>query len=177
MRVRVTHWGILSLAVLLLSITIGCMFRGHTPQVPIDDALASPPATGTGSIIGEVRIKTSAGEVRTGAESTIYLIPATAYTSEWFEHYVVKREKIDGKDPRSFLSTRAEHVDGQGRFEFSNIPAGAYYLTCRVYYKPPGLRIGRLSFGLGLLQSVDTYATIDIGPAQNVEVLVTRPTT
>jgi hypothetical protein len=176
MRVRVTHWGLLSLTVLLFVIS-GCLFRGYTHQVPVDEALVSTPATGAGSISGEVRIKTPAGEVRTGADSTVYLVPATAYSTEWFEHYVVRREKIDGKDPRSFLSARAEYVDGEGHFKFSNIPAGGFYLTCRVHYQPRSLRIGRLTFGLGLQQSVDTYAQIDIGPSQNVEVLVTRPST
>lgn len=174
MRIRVTHCGLLSLA--LLFAIIGCMFRGYTPQAPIDETLTSPMQRGLSSVAGEVRIETSTGEVRSGADSTIYLVPATAYSTEWFEHYIVKREKIDGKDPRAFPSARAENVDGEGHFKFNNIPAGAYYLTCRVHYKPPGLRIGRLTFGLGLVESVDTYAKVDIGPAQNVEALVTRPT-
>ncbi len=94
----------------------------------------SPVVAGTATVEGKVSIISKYGEVQTGADSTVYLVPVTAYATEWFDHYVVQQQKIDGKDPRSFASAHAAVVDYDGHFEFQSIPPGAYYVTCNVHY-------------------------------------------
>jgi hypothetical protein len=163
------------LIIFVLMVLAGCMSRVYKHQAPPDDALDLPAVAATASITGEVSVRSRMGEMVKGADSTIYLVPATAYSTEWFDHYVVKRDKVDGKDPRSFASARAALVDGEGHFEFQNIPAGAYYLISNVHLERRGLRIGRLTFRMRSIDTIAAYAAIDVAPEQKVEVLVTRP--
>lgn len=172
----VKYLKLLSLAVIPV-LLLGCMSRTYQHHVPSNEAPDSPAVTAAvpAIIVGEVTIKTRAGEVRSGADSTIFLIPATAYATEWFDHYVVNGEKIDGTDPRSLPSARATPVDRDGRFEFRNVPAGAYYLTCSVHYRRPEFRIIGINIGYRTLVDVETYASVNVGPGQKVDVVVTRP--
>jgi hypothetical protein len=175
MTLSLKHLGLLSLAV-ILGMLCGCWSRTYQLQVPIEEGPpSSVAAAAPATIAGEVTIKTRTGEVRSGADSTIYLIPATAYASEWFAHYVVNGEKIEGTDPRSFPSARAGPVDREGRFEFRHVPSGAYYLTCNVHYRRPMFRIGPFNFGPRTLENVETYANISIEAEQKIDIKVTRP--
>jgi hypothetical protein len=175
MSLSLKYLGSLSLAV-ILGVVCGCWSRTYQLHAPIEEGpRSSVTAAAPATIAGEVTIKTRAGEVRSGADSTIYLIPATAYASEWFAHYVVNGEKIEGTDPRSFPSARAGPVDREGRFEFRHVPAGAYYLTCNVHYRRSMFRIGRFNFGPRTLESVETYADVSIGAEQKIDIKVTRP--
>ena len=159
----------------MLIALVGCMHRSYKHEAPIDEGLSLPSGPALAAIAGDVRIKTRAGELRTGSDTTVYLVPATPYSTEWFQHYVVRGENIDGKDPRAFLSTRAALVDGEGHFEFQGVPAGAYYLVCNVHFERPGLRMGRLTFRLRAIETVKAYASINVMSAERVEVIVTRP--
>jgi hypothetical protein len=163
------------LIALVLLVLAGCMAHVYKHQAPPDEALDVPAVETPASITGEVSVRSRAGTMVKGSDSTIYLVPATAYSTEWFDHYVVKGDRIDGKDPRSFASARAALVDGEGHFEFQSIPAGAYYLVCNVHVERRGLRIGRLTFRLRSIDTISAYAAINVAPEQKVEVLVTRP--
>jgi hypothetical protein len=121
-----------------------------------------------------VSITTKYGEVQTGGDSTVYLVPVTAYATEWFDRYVVQQQKIDGKDPRSFASAHAAVVDHDGHFEFQAIPPGAYYVTCNVHYPRRGLKMGRFNFSLRTVETVEAYAKIHVAAGGKAEVLVTR---
>lgn len=131
---------------------------------------------GTATISGEVSINLRDGKIAHGAESLIYLIPVSAYTTEWFEHYLVRSHKIIGLDPRAFWVTRATVVGSEGRFQFSNIPAGNYYLSCTVTpvlspYQFLWATIPRPSIDY----SVKAYATVTVGAGERIKVSVTRP--
>jgi hypothetical protein len=164
----------LLIPVILIALA-GCMHRGYKHEAPVDEELNLPTGTAPATIAGDVRVKTRAGELRTASDATVYLVPATPYSTEWFQHYVVKGDKIDGKDPRSFLSTRAALVDSEGHFEFRSVPAGTYYLVCNVHFERPGLRMGRLTFRLRSIETVEAYASINVMPEEKVEVILTRP--
>ena len=175
MSLSLKYLGRLSLAV-ILGVLCGCWSRTYQLHAPLEEGpRSSVTAAAPATIAGEVTTKTQTGEVRSGADSTIYLIPATAYASEWFAHHVVSGEKIEGTDPRSFPSARAGPVDREGRFEFKHVPAGAYYLTCSVHYRRAMFRIGRFNFGPRTLENVETYANVSIEPEQKINITVTRP--
>lgn len=165
---------LLSFAV-IPALLLGCMFRTYQHHVPIDEGPSAVVSTGGATVTGEVTIKAGGGEARSGSDSTIYLIPATAYATEWFDHYVVKGEKVDGMDPRSFPSARAAPVDREGRFEFRNVSAGAYYLTCNVHYRRPGFRLGSFNFGFRTLKNVQAYANVNVDAGRKSDIAVTRP--
>ena len=48
--------------------------------------------TGSGRIKGSAFLKTRSGDVKLGAGNKVYLMPATAYTDEWFTKSVVDGE-------------------------------------------------------------------------------------
>jgi len=143
-------------------------------KAPIEEG-PSTAQSATAMITGTVTVKSRTGEVRKGSDSTVYLIPVTAYSTEWFQHYVVNGEKVNGKDPRSFGSTRAAATDADGRFEFRAVASGEYFLTGTVQYQRPGFRIGRLNVGLRSLERIEAYARVKVAPNQQVEVEVTYP--
>jgi hypothetical protein len=158
----------------LLALLGGCTSKTYKHEASVGEASTSSVVAETATIEGKVSITTKYGEVQTGGDSTVYLVPVTAYATEWFDRYVVQQQKIDGKDPRSFASAHAAVVDHDGHFEFQAIPPGAYYVTCNVHYPRRGLKMGRFNFSLRTVETVEAYAKIHVAAGGKAEVLVTR---
>ena len=57
-------------------------------------------------IKGEAVATRKDGKTIKAAGEFVYLIPATAYSREWFEHAILAGHKIEGIDPRSLRITR-----------------------------------------------------------------------
>jgi hypothetical protein len=147
---------------------------GHKSLLSEQDT-ASTRVKGTATIVGEVSIKLHDGKSAHGENSFIYLIPVTPYASEWYEHYLVRDHRINGLDPRSFWATRATIVGSEGRFEFSYIPAGNYYLSCTVTPDLPPYRFLWVSISRAGTDAIKAYATVTVQADDHVKVTVTRP--
>ncbi|MDD5276763.1 MAG: hypothetical protein PHR16_11875 [Methylovulum sp.] len=90
---------------------------------------------GTAEVKGQAFLKTAGGEVRFGAGETVSLIPATAYSEEvigYIQNYQFIRPS--GVDPRWSEHFKKTTADGNGNFEFADVPAGTYYLECPIYW-------------------------------------------
>lgn len=87
---------------------------------------------GNGVVAGQVLLHTLAGEVRYGAGREVYLNPVTTYSSEWWNESVVGGRELADGDARARQYERLEIADRQGRFTFSGLPAGEYYLLSLV---------------------------------------------
>ena len=174
MRDRAILLGLCRLVVILAFVG-GCTAKiAKLTPASADETVTAPVVTETATIEGKVRIISRYGDMHTGADSTVYLVPVTAYATEWFDRYIVQQQKIDGKDPRSFASAHATVVDYDGHFEFPAVPPGAYYVTCNVHYPHRGLKMGRFHFTLRTVETVEAYAKTHVGADQKTEVLVTR---
>ena len=95
---------------------------------------------GTASIIGQAFLKTRGGEVRYGAGDTIFLFPSTPYTREmqhFTHHEITNRVTIENVDKRWRDYIKKITADGSGNFEFSDIPAGEYFLECALFWEVP----------------------------------------
>jgi hypothetical protein len=105
--------------------------------VPFDDAPFQPyVGTGTSTITGSAFMKTQGGDVKVGAGDTVELVPSTPYTAERYE--IARRGMpVVPRDPRLAKYVRTTLADAQGNFEFKNIPAGAYFLLCRITWMVP----------------------------------------
>jgi hypothetical protein len=159
---------------LILAVVGGCT-KVHKPiPASVDEMIPSAVVAETATIEGKVHVISRYGEMHTGADSTVYLVPVTAYATEWFDRYIVQQQKFDGKDPRSFPSAHATVVDFDGHFEFQTVPPGAYYVICNVHYPHRGLKIGRFHFSLRTVETVEAYAKTHVAADQKAEVLVTR---
>jgi hypothetical protein len=101
-----------------------------------EDEIAPFTKNGTSAIYGQAFLKTKGGDTKYGAGDTIYLIPSTTYTKE----LISKAEEKGGgfltnADPRVKQYIRKTTADGEGRFEFINLPKGDYYVGCRIVWK------------------------------------------
>ena len=91
---------------------------------------------GLSSIAGQVFLKTRGGEVRYGASEEVTLIPVTPYSSELWQASL-RGEIISNLDPRYKKYTKTAVADGSGNFEFTDLPAGDYYVESSVYWEIP----------------------------------------
>jgi hypothetical protein len=157
----------------ILSLGNACASLTH--HVPFTEADYLPYLeAGTGVITGEALVMLKGGEVRKGAEDMVFLIPATPYTKEWFSQRVVGEKIIEGGDPRALRATRSTTTDRLGRFTFTNLPPGDYFLTCEITWDVPSINVRSLEVKRGI-RSVLAYGRASVGDGETVRVQVTRP--
>jgi undecaprenyl-diphosphatase len=164
------------LLILMAGMLVACTSVYEYKTVPGEAALSAP-AEGNAVVAGRVILKTPEEEIKKGADSTVYLVPVTDYSKEWFEHYVLKSGRVRGKDPRAFRSTLATVTDQEGRFEFRKVAPGEYYLICTLLNTKPGFRMGRLNFALRTARTAVAYAMVNVDSEQRIDVTVTRSDT
>lgn len=95
---------------------------------------------GSGTIGGRVWTEHAEywGSERVDANrARVELVPATPYTREWFERTIGRGEKLEPEDPRLESYRRQATTDGRGRFRFTGLPPGEYYVTSRFSYEVP----------------------------------------
>lgn len=122
---------------------------------------------GDSKIVGQAFLKTRGGEVRYGAGNEVRLIPVTPYTQEDFDGGIVRGEPLTPVDSRVFQYIRKAIVGGQGDFEFKDLPAGDYIVTCIITWEVPG------RYGLTPTGAV-AYATVSVKSGETAKAIVTR---
>jgi hypothetical protein len=99
-------------------------------------------AKGTASIKGQAFVKTAGGEVRYAAGEKVYLMPVTAYSTEYFNNTIVNDIQLTPPSPLE-PQPRVVIADATGNFEFTDLPACKYFVYSHIYWKyatPDGLR-------------------------------------
>lgn len=95
------------------------------------------PKTGTGSLAGQVFMRTVGGDVKFGAGSDVYLVPVTSYSKQWYAESYIAGRPMENPDPRASQGQLITQADGNGNFSFSNIPPGNYFLSSTVRWQAP----------------------------------------
>ena len=111
--------------------------------------------------------------MRKGAGSTIYMNPVTTYSTEWFERMVVGGQRLQPPDARA-PSARQTIADSDGRFEFTDLPAGEYYLASPIFWEVPHQN----TFNPADIYMVETggiaFARATVAPGERKKVVMTR---
>jgi len=141
---------IVTMVVLAGLCVAGCAVNQPIQRVPYPvEEYARLPKIGTGSatVRGQGFLKTMIGEVRYAAGNQVFLTPVTSYSTQWYDvtgnwqldyfHQYWPKFEPENSDPRIQDYKAVTTADGEGRFEFKNVPAGEYYLgTDVVWYVP-----------------------------------------
>jgi len=96
--------------------------------------------TGTGSVHGQAFLTKAGGAVVTAAGRTVTLDPATTIGDEWWNKAgkVWVFRDMTHPSPSFLKNRRVTTADAEGRFRFSSLPAGRYYLRTEVTWEVGG---------------------------------------
>lgn len=91
---------------------------------------------GTASIAGQAFLVTRGGDVKYGAARKVNLYPAVPYVYEALIHFNTLDSATQAQ-VRAELAplTRTVVGDGLGHFKFEKLPAGDYYVECRIFWE------------------------------------------
>jgi hypothetical protein len=123
-------------------------------------------ASGKSAITGQAFLKTRGGDVKYGAGCTVTLLPVTSYTTEIRQRATIAGEHIGPEDPRLNKYRRSTVADGSGNFEFKNLPAGKYYLSCPIYWEVAGY-VSHTTGGVVIGET-------QVGEGESVKVILTQ---
>jgi len=133
----------------------------------INDEYAPYRLPGTSVIHGQAFLRTRGGDVKFAAGRTISLNPVTSYSTEWFELGIMQGNILSSPDPRIKPFNKTTIADGMGIFEFTDLPAGEYYVATAIIWEIPsqwGMRSTGGTVG----------AKTKVGPGQKVKIILTR---
>ena len=139
------------------------------PSIEIfrDEDFAPYAGIGNSSIRGQAFLKTRTGEVKLGAGNEVFLCPVTAYSTEYFRRMIVANVRLLPPDERIIKYFKATVADSSGNFEFKGLPAGEYYLGCKITWEFQGINGWETTGGIG-------YAMAKVGADESIRVIVTK---
>lgn len=160
-------------AFVALALAAGCTRLPHERLESFVEAEYAPYAKpGTAQIDGQAFIKTHSGEVKFAAANWVYLTPLTSYSAEWFRVRVLNNRRIEPPDARLEKYQRRTKADGEGRFQFKNLPAGEYYLFCPIRWKDYTEIYAFIGFPW--TKGGNAYGRVTVREGETAKVLVTR---
>lgn len=93
---------------------------------------------GTGVVRGQVFAKTRGGDIKKGAGNNVVMMPATKFGDQrYYEHLIAGKLLSTSEDRRHHGYMKTKTTDGEGRFEFIDVPPGKYYVFSDVTWEVP----------------------------------------
>lgn len=129
------------LRVVVCATLVACVPGVTTPTpiaTPFDPAtVAYALGDGPAVITGQAFAKTRGGDTKFASGETVTLLPVSDYTTEYMKGVGTTRGAAT-PDPRLDQYTRKTVADGEGKFTFSKVPKGNYFVFTKVYWEVPG---------------------------------------
>lgn len=126
-----------TIGLILATLLTSC--AGMQPQIKrnvafSDEMFATSLTNGTSTVTGQAFLKTRSGEVKFGAGNEVVCVPVNEYTDET-QRAIISGKNLEAPDPRYFKYRRTTIADGNGNFEFRDIPGGEYYISCVIQWE------------------------------------------
>lgn len=126
---------------------------------------------GDNTITGQAFLTTRGGDVKYGAGRIVTMVPSTPYTEEWFNRTVIAYKDVNVYDKRLEKFMRQTTADGDGKFEFNNLPNGSYLIQCTIQWEVPS----PYGYGYGMITTGShAYAKVNVNGGETVKAIVTR---
>lgn len=131
----------------------------------IHEEYAPYEATGTARVCGQAYLSLENGQQHVASGDRVLLAPVTSYTDEAFKVKVLRGGKIEDPDPKAMKFEKHTKTDDEGRFCFTDLPGGEYYVVADIAL-PTSTKEHR--------ESRLAHAKASVEADENVYVLVTR---
>ena len=158
----------------------GCASTPPPPLPPLNEAEYQPyTISGTGKVFGSAFLVTKGGDIKKAAARQVFLIPETSFllarmnakdeyytTFEWLGFSGTDGNSI----ARAWRHTKIAVADVDGKFTFSKVPPGKYYVETQLFWQ-------YVSCGFFGCKPADTGAVlrkyIEVSEGAEVEVQLT----
>jgi len=131
----------------------------------IPEEYAPYEGTGTARICGQAYLSLDAGKQHIASGDRVLLAPVTSYTEEAFKVKVIGGQKMEDPDPKAMKFEKHTKTDDDGRFCFTDLPGGEYYVVADIALP---------TFTKEHRESQLAHAKASVKAHENVYVLVTR---
>ena len=157
-----TRWIVLLLVAFLM---ISCAKTYDREAKFIPEEYAPYKGTGTARVCGQAYLSLDGGKQHVASGDRVLLAPATSYTEEAFMVKVLRGRKMVDPDPEAMKFEQHTKTDAEGRFCFTGLPAGTYYVVADIAL-PTSTKEHR--------ESQLAHAKASVKADENVYILVTR---
>lgn len=131
----------------------------------IPEEYAPYEAAGTARICGQAYLRLDEKPQHVASGDSVLLAPVTSYTKEAFKIKVMRGRKMVDPNPEAMKFEKHTKTDDEGRFCFTDLPAGEYYVVADIVL-PTSTKEHRVS--------QLAHAQASVKADGNVFVLVTR---
>src|SRR4051812_2922499 len=92
---------------------------------------------GTGALVGQASMVNRVGAVVKASGRIVFLDPATTVGQEWWNEAgkIWAHRSQTPPSPSFGKARRKTKADAQGKFKFSGLPAGKYYVSAEITWK------------------------------------------
>ena len=154
------------IVLLLVAFLMMACARTYNRQAEfIQEEYASYEGPGTARVCGQAYLRLDGGKQHVASGDRVLLAPVTSYTEEAFKVKVLRGRRMVAPDPNAMKFEKHTKTDDEGRFCFSNLPGGEYYVVADIAL-PTSTKEHR--------ESQLAHAKVLIKADANVYILVTR---